>query len=158
MINMAYYFDGINDVITTSQAYFANNNQLSVSLWVRAPGSVSTHYYIMCSDFGVFQSGAEVGLAISLPSTNNAAGAITFGQWYHLAGTYDGNTIRAYINGSLSEETHWPGNISDPNRVLTFGLFNNQFWQGTLDEVRIYNRVLTAAEIRQLYDLASSSN
>lgn len=149
--NSAYYFDGANDTITSAQDDFAENNNLTVSLWVKIPGQVALRYFGMCSDFGIFQEQNNVGLAISLPSTNNAKGQIVYGEWHHFAGTYDGSTIRAYIDGSLAEEKSWPGNISDLNRVLTFGYFNNSYWEGYLDDVRIYNRKLSTTEIEALY-------
>lgn len=148
--NSAYYFDGIDDIITTQQEHFAQNNQLSVSLLVKA-SIQSDGYFVMCSDFGVFQSYSLVGLAISLPGTNNASGTISDNTWHHFVGTYDGDTIRAYIDGSLMDETPWSGTISDPGRALTFGNFNGWYWEGYLDEVRIYNNVLTDAEINDLY-------
>jgi DNA-binding beta-propeller fold protein YncE len=146
----AYYFDGVNDIITTQQEHFTGNNTLSVSLWVNLPAPTVTDYFVVCSDFGIFQNQDQVGLAISLPSTNNASGTITYGQWHLLVGTYDGTYIRAYIDGALAEETSWPGTISDPGRVLTFGFFNNDYWEGNLDDVRIYNYVLSPTEIQLL--------
>ena len=150
--NSAYLFDGIDDIITTKQEHFAENNNLSVSLWVKVSEQeqVTVESFVNCSDFGVAQKGSQVAIAISLPSTNSASGTVNYEEWTHFVGTYDGNTIRAYINGSLVDEKSWSGNISDPDRVLTFGYFG-EFWRGYLDDVRIYNRALTEAEIEQLY-------
>jgi hypothetical protein len=150
--NRAYYFDGVDDIITTQQEHFAGNNTLSVSLWVNVPAPSVINYFVVCSDFGIFQDQDQVGLAISIPSTNNASGTITYGHWHHLVGTYDGTYIRAYIDGALMQETPWPGTISDPGRVLTFGFFNNEYWEGYLDDIRIYNGALSATEILQLYN------
>jgi len=65
-------------------------------------------------------------------------------------GTYDGTYIRAYIDGVFADEKSWPGTISDPGRVLTFGFFNAEYWEGYLDDVRIYNYTLSLSEIEQL--------
>jgi hypothetical protein len=148
--NSAYYFDGIDDIITTQQEHFAENNHISVSLLVKVPGP-STGYFVMCSDFGVAQAFSNCSFAISLPDTNSARGALTYNEWQHFVGTYDGDTIRAYMNGLLVDEISWPGTLSDPGRVLTYGYFNNDYWEGHLDEVRIYNRDLAHSEIIGLY-------
>lgn len=61
--------------------------------------------------------------------------------------------IKAYIDGALVKDTSWPGNLSDMGMPLTFGKFLNYYWQGRLDDVRIYSRVLSASEILALYNL-----
>ena len=57
------------------------------------------------------------------------------------------------LGGStLLQTTNHPGNISDENRPLTFGLFLSDYWSGALDDVRIYNRVISSpTEISALY-------
>lgn len=155
--NSAVSFNGTNALITTPELIFGPNTGVSVSLWVKAnqqPGPTGTTYYFIMSEsaaFGVWQEGNGIGLAISRPGTNSAWGTITFGTWNHFVGTYDGTTIRAYINGSLINETEWTGPMNDPNNSVTFGEFINYWWSGSLDDVRIYNRALTNGEIVQLY-------
>jgi photosystem II stability/assembly factor-like uncharacterized protein len=68
-----------------------------------------------------------------------------------VVGTYDGSTIRAYLNGLLVQETSHAGTISDPNRQLTFGFFSGAYWEGSLDEVSIYNRTITGEEVALLF-------
>ena len=156
--NSAVSFNGTNALITTPELIFGPNTGVSVSLWVKAnqqPEPPNTTYYFIMSEsaaFGVWQEGNGIGLAISRPETNSAGGTITFGTWNHFAGTYDGTTIRAYINGSLIKETEWTGPMNDPNNPVTFGEFINYWWSGSLDDVRIYNRALTNGEILQLYN------
>ena len=156
--NGAYSFDGVNDIITTNQEKFAVDNKVSVSLWVNS-NTIGLQYFMMCSDFGVSTKTNEVDLAISLPNTNSASGAIVNGEWYHFAGTYDGTYIRAYVNGQFASETYHPGNIYDPHRTLKFGTFGDgvDYWAGMLDDVRIYNRILSDAEVQMLYSLQSYS-
>jgi hypothetical protein len=75
-------------------------------------------------------------------------------SWSHLAGTYDGTNIRLYVNGVLVRTTlmtaGMPGTVG-PLRIggnevsLPFG---GQFFKGLIDEIRIYNRALSQAEIQ----------
>ena len=149
--NSAYYFDGIDDKIESSSDDFANGNNVSVSVWVNYNLS-GINYFISCSDFGVFSKDSTVGLAISLPGTDNAAGSVNYDEWTHFVGTYDGDTIKSYINGVLAEETLWAGDIEDLNRMLTFGFFNNIYWKGYIDDICIYDRVITESEISDLFN------
>jgi hypothetical protein len=80
------------------------------------------------------------------------------GTWYHLAGTFDNDTFKLYINGKLikSENCKSPLRFQDQNPLLIGGNTNNQnqslvdCFKGTIDEVRIYKRALTLEEINQL--------
>ncbi len=151
--NSAYYFNGQNAVITTTKGHFGLDNKLSISLWVNIPaGTSNTEYFVYCSDGGVWQQGDQIGLAIFHPGTASASATITYGGWHHFAGTFDGTTIRAYLDGTPAGVYNWPGPLSDAGEALRFGYYNNVYWQGNLDDVRIYNYTLSASEIQALYN------
>jgi subtilisin family serine protease len=74
--------------------------------------------------------------------------------WYHVAGTYDGVRMRLYINGQEDNSTPKSGNIFTSDSEWNIGAFNYggvAYFEGTIDDVRIYDRALSAAEILQLY-------
>lgn len=75
--------------------------------------------------------------------------ALPTGAWTHLAATYDGATVKLYVNGSLVGSTPISGTIPASTGALRIG--GNTLWgeyfQGRIDEVRVYNRALTAAEV-----------
>jgi len=79
-------------------------------------------------------------------------------RWYHVAGTWDGTTRRFYMDGVLDGTQSFstaPTEFSANNYIgSSFGTAS--FWQGLIDEARVYNRALTPAEIRQLYKAGSS--
>jgi hypothetical protein len=70
--------------------------------------------------------------------------------WSHLAGTYDGATLRLYVNGALVGSQAFTGSIVTSTGALRIG--GNAVWgeyfQGRLDDIRIYNRALGLAEIQ----------
>jgi 3-phytase len=74
--------------------------------------------------------------------------------WMHIAATYDGSAIRIYINGveNNMRVLNSPPSIGKNNLPLTIGsqLDERGQYQGGLDELRVYNTALTAAEIREL--------
>jgi len=72
------------------------------------------------------------------------------GAWSHLAATYDGANLRLYVNGTLVSTKAATGAIQPGTRALRIG--GNSIWSewfaGLIDEVRVYNRALSAAEIQ----------
>src|SRR5207253_3160554 len=70
--------------------------------------------------------------------------------WTHLASTYDGATLRLYVNGTLTGSFAHAGSINTTTGALRIG--GNSVWgeyfNGTIDEVRVYNSALTAAQIQ----------
>lgn len=77
-------------------------------------------------------------------------------QWYFVAGVYDGNYIKLYVNGNLISTGQQSGNIVSSNNNVTIGSTEgltrpqNDYLKGRIDEVRIYNRALTDNEILYL--------
>lgn len=72
--------------------------------------------------------------------------------WYNVVGTWDGTTIRAYVNGKEGTPVAMGGKINLPDTNLNIGSYNNgsgEFFKGVIDEVCIYNRALSVAEINQ---------
>jgi hypothetical protein len=70
--------------------------------------------------------------------------------WTHLASTYDGSMLRMYLNGVQVGSKAVSGNMkigSGPLRIGGNSLWG-EYFQGKIDEVRVYNRALTASQIR----------
>jgi len=83
--------------------------------------------------------------------------AIPVARWRHVAATYDGTRLRVYIDGSAAGSKLVSGRTCVSGEPLAVGAKNNPskglleaFWDGRLDDVRIYDRALTGAEVAQL--------
>jgi hypothetical protein len=76
--------------------------------------------------------------------------AVPVNTWTHLALTYDGATLRLYVNGVQVSSLAQTGNIARSTNPLQVGgdSIYGQYFQGTIDEVRVYNRALSQAEIQ----------
>jgi hypothetical protein len=80
-----------------------------------------------------------------------STGVLPLNTWTHIASTYDGANFRFYVNGVLVGTTAGSGSINVANGALRIGGNNsslNEFFRGLIDEVRVYNRALSAAEIQ----------
>jgi hypothetical protein len=86
------------------------------------------------------------------------SGAITTGTWHHLAGTYDGTTVDIYLDGDnvLSTSVNYVGDIDTNTEGIVIGMRNDDcFFDGLIDEVRIWKEALDSGQIEQSYDLGT---
>jgi len=75
------------------------------------------------------------------------------GAWHHVAGTFDGSQLALYLDGMLVSTTDYVGPINASTHAVAMGSNSEvagRFYEGQLDDARIYNRVLTPAEILHL--------
>jgi N-acetylneuraminic acid mutarotase len=109
-------------------------------------------------------SGGPIGFWIgdgtaAWPGVGSSVGVLD-GNFHHIAGTWDGSTIQLYVDGELQGATPllWPvNNDRAVNIGFTWGGGNPQrFFTGTVDEVEIFTRALSATEIRAIHDAATA--
>lgn len=173
-VGNALSFDGVNDAVTLPLSTSLNvTNQLSISAWVNTRnsaafqriiehGAISTHpyyEYVFVVRDGKFALGLSDGSV--LETTSN--GSIPNNTWTHIVGTWDGTSIRYYINGNPDGlPIAKTGPIAQQNNKTTLGYrfttAGEQYFNGSLDDVRIYNRTLSAAEAQALYRAGAISN
>ena len=73
------------------------------------------------------------------------------GRWVYLAGTFDGKVMRLYVDGVERATMDRPGPIKPSNLHLVLGNYevdHDAYFRGLLDEVRLWSRPLSAAEIK----------
>ncbi|MBI2097444.1 MAG: hypothetical protein HYT46_00705, partial [Candidatus Vogelbacteria bacterium] len=100
-----------------------------------------------------FQLGGELRYRTNYSDSRTNA-LINTGQWTHVAVSYDGSAIKLYVNGVLQltdsrgaldgEQTTWIGAYHDAGTAAAY------WWLGMLDEIAVWNRALTAADITAL--------
>jgi carboxyl-terminal processing protease len=93
----------------------------------------------------------ELGLGSQL-GLLQAPAELKTNQWYHLVGTYDGSTATVYLNGVKISSKPLSGNVSIDSSDLIIGkgdpeFSSGEYFDGMLDEIRVWNRPRTAAEI-----------
>ena len=169
-VGQALKFDGVDDIVTVTSALDGYAN-ISVSAWVYYVSSAGAQQFIVGEEtvYKVDIDAAGCGCFRFLTETGSnwgttilsSATTLTPNTWYHVVATYDGTTKRLYVNG-----------VQDPNTVTTSGSITNAGLSptigargagldessGKIDEVRIYNRALSPAEIKQLYLMGGSND
>jgi hypothetical protein len=122
---------------------------------MRRGGSVALKETARGLAWGLYPAAAHVATG-SERSARGAAAPLK--RWTHVALTYDGATIRRYVNGVLAGSRPQTGRLPASSRPLRFG--GNAVWpewfRGRLDEIRVYERALTARQLQA--DMATPIN
>ena len=165
-VNDALDFDGSNDYIETN---FASNETASITMtaWVKSDdaGTIGNN---SVSQRLMTQRDASTSSRLCLGINNNRIAAgwddggfsvqegttiLASGQWYHAAVTYDGSTVRLYVNGV--EEGSWSESSMSTPSSDTFQIGcqygGARHFDGALDDVRVYDRALCADEIADIH-------
>jgi len=171
----AYAFDGIDDYIdcgSSPATQFSDNQSFSISLWMNVVANDNRKPVIDRYRYGI-----EVGPDESLyfwVRTYDAAtwtsSAATYttplnaGSWYHVVAVYEdfGTTqnVKLYLNGYLIQSVSGPLSNTYPYTSLYIGKSNHIggiYYQGSMDEVALYQRALGDAEVMQLYGVPEPS-
>jgi hypothetical protein len=175
-LGSALQFDGSDDYIEVSKSASLDSitNEIALIAWVNTP--VSAEHSVMerwlygsgvnerAFEFDINDDGSiDFGLSADGTSTNSvwltSNNTINANTWTHLAATSDGTTMKIYINGKQDLNTAVPpAGIHPSTTDLHIGKweYNTGIWakpfNGTTDEVRIYNRALSAEEIKADYE------
>lgn len=181
-IDGALDFDGVDDYVNIPNDILPSNIQYTMTGWISPRGENSdnswddqciidlrgqyqTCVYWQESDF----SGNPSSIAfynvnsstVGVASSDNSAPVNT---WTHFAASFDGTTMQLYINGQLAgfaaseppvpiSASYWSSKIGkdyqSPDRN---SIYDRLWFNGKIDDVRVYNKDLSAEEIQQLYD------
>jgi hypothetical protein len=160
-VGQALNFDGVNDRITLSNLdTYATH---SVSLWLKRgqTSSATSEGLIGCNTSGGWSLGIDTTTDGRIyngkigTSAHYSTGVITDTNWHHVVETRDGTNVKFYIDGALDStvsDTDASFSCSGGAASYAIGDANSSLpYKGRLDDVRLYNRVLTATEISQIY-------
>jgi hypothetical protein len=165
-------FDGDGDYVDTGYDESLNiTNAITVSAWVKPnnlttsnyPGLVGRNNGAGFRNYQLIASlqGGNAYFSISGDGTASAyrqsTTPLSLNQWNYLVGVYNGTDIIMYLNGILSQGTLTgtvpPTIYGGGSTSLLIGDFVSNYFNGSIDEVMIFNRSLTSDEISELYSL-----
>jgi hypothetical protein len=101
----------------------------------------------------------RMGVSTSGSFTDTFGGTLSAGSWAHVVGTYDGSYLTLYVNGSPVNSTPKSGNITSSTKDVIFGAdteLGDEYFNGTMDEVRISNTARSADWIAAEYNNQNS--
>lgn len=165
-------FDGVDDKITTpiifNSTTYAN---WTIECWAKSPSSPGG---TLGFDGPMYGENAGIIWNHNSPSFRGAGtvesaagyyyfasfGALAPNTWYHLAVTYDGLNLKAYTNGNLITTTTTSGGMKNRTLPLIMGRHPIQahFWEGTMDDARVWTTVRTCQEINEGMNSGVPSN
>lgn len=180
--NAAYYFDGLTSYISVkdNQALRLNNTDFTINTWVKIDAyNVSSGSFVIskrtmgtADGWGSSVTGYSAqnvgiaGLAFFGPGGTDPFGVsnkvLAVNTWYMVTTVYtlSKQQVSFYINGVFDKSTT---GIASPNAAITADMYigrdnpasssNGYYFKGSMDDMRIYGRALTSAQIQKLYTL-----
>ena len=157
-------FDGTNDYVDIPSVSYTLTNKLSVSAWVKAEtlqtGRIASNRASDIWEYGIYANKIRFELStVGGGGTISTVDNFTTGTWKHVCVIYDGaaGSAKIYIDGvEKATSASFSGNLnSNPNSGVIIGKYqpgNSEFFDGKIDDVRIYNYALTQAQVSWLYN------
>ena len=167
----ALVLDGVDDVaaVADSLSLEGFTDALTVTAWVHRPAAQSGWRMVVSRQLTTDGSDqfhlsfyyGQPRFGLNTANGGNqyvGAGTAPLGEWVHLAGVYDGATIKLYVNGVERASMVKTGAIRSSVRPVLVGgnantadpLAATQYLAGRIDEVRLYTRALTPTEVAEL--------
>ena len=156
----ALSFDGVNDWVTIGDtAALDLTTGMTLEAWV-APSTLSGWRTALLKErpgglaYALYTSGDDTRPSGYVAAPGDVAvigsASLPVNTWTHVALTYDGANLRLFVNGVQVRTTALSSAITTSTGVLRIGGNSvwSEFFQGRIDDVRIYNRALTAGEIQ----------
>jgi len=161
----AYEFAATNSYIQVTNTPFLNATQATFAVWFKTSRTDSARRYIL-------DKLADGGYALSIAVESKNKGrlcagvnghyclsdsVVTDGIWHHGAATFDGESLKLYVDGQLQKQAvPWRGEVAANTNDLTIGMNRSnpapqekgQSFDGVIDEVMIFNHALSDAEIK----------
>ncbi len=148
-------FDAKSVLAVPGEDVSVNGKALSVSAWVRLDEVGADQVFLNRGEasegftFYLFKGRVRMLVRHTAESYAHAnVAAPTAETWTHYLGTYDGETIRLYVNGELAAETAASGEVNGGQDDVFVGSLNDyeRFLRGRMSDIRVWKRALTAEE------------
>lgn len=170
-IGNALSFDGVNDYVSIADSDSLDlSGQFTLSLWYKPRSNIGVQSIFGKNNgniysensYGLMQSSSWLYFKVDDINNGNLApnwGPLSNGEWYHLAGVFDGSSATVYVDGqSKASKTNSSfGSVRITSQPVYIGsLLSSWSLNGTIDDVRVYNYALSASEILGIFNSATS--
>lgn len=179
-VGESFSVDGVDDYIEVPHSAVLNIQQaITIDVWVMKLGACTDNCWVVmkqneadslsCCDhlrYGLYVAGYtdnRAGFSLSLDNWTDvltSPNPIPNNEWTHIAGTFDGSIAKLYVNGVLSNSQAQEGVITSTTQgPLYIGATRHgydEFFNGQIDEVEIFDRALSDGEIFAIYEAGSA--
>jgi hypothetical protein len=160
--NGAYEFDGSSSILNIGDSAFGidESNEFSISAWIN-PESIDYDVVIKrgaTTPFYIKVYSNRTYSRITTSSANSIMGNTYLqpNEWYQVVVTYTDGERKMYLNG-VADGSNSPTGVLDTTTSDT-KIGGSPYFKGIIDDVRIYNRVLSSSEVSDLYDYSETSS
>jgi len=169
----ALSFDGVNDYVSGTTGISTSLTAITIEAWVyhnTLPAGVVQRYVTINPEVAVLRydgsgTGGTNELHFYIKKSNGSIyslrvdNVLTTGKWMHIAGTYDGTTMKLYLNGKLLKTATPAGGLYPPTGDFKFSASGAEAFNGKMDEVSVWNYARAEADIREdMYRNAPTAN
>ncbi len=163
----SFSFNGTNQIIISPENSALNTQTPTVEVWVKTNATTQYGFFFekgnVNTQYSLFQEGTDIVwrmlLGGSLLDMRVATATyINTSSWAHIVGTYTSGARRLYINGNLVNSDSQTGTIATNTNGISIGAYGGYnggrgyYYNGEIGLVRVYNRALSAAEVRQNFN------
>ena len=164
----ALELDGTDDYISIPDVSAINPTaKITVEAWIKADAwgvnfytnsifckhgwaTGNKGYVLRCGDNGKLSFNISNASGVWMEAVSSSI--MKTGVWYHVAGTFNGDTISVYINGNLEASTVYSGSISVstglPARIGDLANGGGRWFDGQIDEIKVWGTALSKATLR----------
>jgi hypothetical protein len=162
-------FDGSNDYVSFGDNFDqTGTTSFSVECWVYPTAAATANYPVLVGKYTgtagwnlYLESSAELipnavtferaASGSDYAGSQNTSTALQLGRWYHVVATYDGSTMKVYLNGVLQESIASSRSLANTAQAMTVGGTGDPF-AGRIDEVAIYGTALSLTRVQAHYN------
>ena len=170
----AAVFNGSSSYIALSNNPINGQSNISISFWIK-PDNVSSDQYVITfinSDGGWHGFGIRISSSAKIQvvransgtvtTSENSAATLSTGSWKHIVVTSSQSEVKIYIDGGLDSTHSISGFTTNNTGEYNIGALKNagsysQFYDGVLDQVRIFDKKLSSGEVNSLYNETATS-
>ena len=173
---MAIVFDGDQDSVLVPNAAQLISDYTSVSFWVRVDGQNLENPEAFILDFGHWDQRWKISLPQHLKvvwTTNSKTNVLPnsihdmdsgdgneliAGFWWYVTMVHDGDDDIIYLDGQEVNRQPAPGELNSTARAFHMGscFCGKLYFEGALDEVKVYNKALTGDEVEKLFNTGTT--